>query len=68
MSRESGLSVGTDGTFEVWFKDENDDPVLRKHLPLSATLGDGRKSDLLLLGGFCENTTEQHGEYDSLLV
>ena len=45
MSKATKQVVGTDTKLEAIFKDENDDPVLRKPLPLTTTLGEVRKAN-----------------------
>jgi len=45
MSKATRQVVGTDPKLEAFFKDENDNPVLRKHLPLTTTLGEVRKAN-----------------------
>jgi hypothetical protein len=45
MSKATGQVVGTDPKLEAFFKDENDEPILRKHLPLTTTLGEVRKAN-----------------------
>lgn len=45
MSKATGQDVGTEPKVEAFFKDENDDPVLRKHLRFTTTLGEVRKAN-----------------------
>lgn len=45
MSKATKQVVGTDTKLEAFFKDENDDPVLRKPLLLTTTLGEVRKAN-----------------------
>ncbi|MFZ1935538.1 MAG: hypothetical protein WCB27_18355 [Thermoguttaceae bacterium] len=43
MNEATGSVGGDDSKIEAIFKDENDEPILSKHLPLTMTLGDVRK-------------------------
>jgi hypothetical protein len=45
MGKATKQVVGTDTKLEAFFKNENDDPVLRKPLPLTTTLGEVRKAN-----------------------
>ena len=45
MSKMTGQVVGTEPKVEAFFKDENDEPILHKHLPLATTLGEVRKAN-----------------------
>jgi hypothetical protein len=47
MSKATGQIVGREQQVEAFFKDEYDEPIFRKHLPLTTTLREVRKTNPL---------------------